>query len=48
MPLAGSRPFDSKLRGGDIVSGGQIRTRAIVMPQQKARLAQFNLRQIAD
>jgi hypothetical protein len=43
MPLARSCPFDSKLRGGDIVSGGQIRTRAIVIKQKKGRLAQFKL-----
>jgi integrase len=43
--------IDSKLRGcdlvrmkiGDIVSGGQIRTRAIVMQQKTARPVQFEL-----
>lgn len=43
--------IDSKLRGcdfvrmkiGDIVSGGQIRTRAIVMQQKSGRPVQFEL-----
>ena len=43
--------IDSKLRGcdlvrmkiGDIVSGGQIRTRAIVMQQKTSRPVQFEL-----
>lgn len=43
--------IDSKLRGcdlvrmkiGDIVSGGQIRTRAIVMQQKTGRPVQFEL-----
>jgi integrase len=43
--------IDSKLRGcdlvqmkiGDLVSGGQIRTRAIVMPQKTGRPVQFEL-----
>ena len=49
------RAIDSKLRGcdlvqmkiGDIVSGGQIRTRAIVMPQKTGRPVQFELLAVA-